>query len=60
MNPDFDDGTWETGPSGFGYGDGDAATVLDPTLSAYLRTSFSLPFLSIIPEYILPDFTFGE
>ncbi len=26
--PDFDDSTWEIGPSGFGFGDGDDATVL--------------------------------
>jgi len=27
--PDFDDGAWEVGPSGFGYGDGDDNTALD-------------------------------
>jgi len=53
VNPGFDDGTWETGPSGFGYGDGDDATILDPTLSAYLRINFSLPFLSEIQTAML-------
>ena len=33
--PAFDDSTWETGPSGFGYGDGDDATVLDDMEGGY-------------------------
>ena len=31
----FDDGNWEEGPSGFGYGDGDDATVLKDMQNSY-------------------------
>lgn len=44
--PDFRDSSWPTGPSGFGYGDGDDATELldmqGTYLSLYLRTEFAL------------------
>ncbi len=43
----FDDAAWETGPSGFGYADGDDATVLadmeDGYSSVYARHVFALP-----------------
>jgi tetratricopeptide (TPR) repeat protein len=49
--PDFDDTTWETGRSGFGYGDGDDATVLDDMRSRYstiyVRHRFDVPDPSI-------------
>ncbi|MEM7261901.1 MAG: lamin tail domain-containing protein [Planctomycetota bacterium] len=32
---DFDDSKWATGPSGFGYGDGDDATVIDDMQDNY-------------------------
>ena len=32
----FDDSDWETGPSGFGYGDDDDATVLDDMMGRYI------------------------
>ncbi|MEM7230533.1 MAG: lamin tail domain-containing protein [Planctomycetota bacterium] len=32
----FDDGDWPTGPSGFGYGDGDDATILDDMRENYV------------------------
>jgi hypothetical protein len=35
IQPAFDDGAWASGPSGFGYGDGDDATVLDDMINAY-------------------------
>jgi len=42
---DFDDTGWETGPSGFGYGDNDDATVLDDMsggyTTVYIRKRFS-------------------
>ncbi|MCP3933173.1 MAG: T9SS type A sorting domain-containing protein [Bacteroidetes bacterium] len=39
----FDDSGWSEGPSGFGYGDGDDATIVsDGTRSVYLRKSFQL------------------
>jgi hypothetical protein len=37
--PDFDDSTWDTGPSGFGYGDDDDATVLADMSGAYLTVA---------------------
>ena len=48
----FDDTSWSTGPSGFGYGDGDDATVLSDMqgatqppgyVSVYIRKAFSVP-----------------
>jgi tetratricopeptide (TPR) repeat protein len=44
---DFPDATWESGPSGFGYGDNDDATVLDDMkdgyTSLYIRHTFEVP-----------------
>ncbi len=44
--PGFDDAGWAEGPSGFGYGDGDDATVLSDMQNAYLslytRRSFEV------------------
>jgi len=44
--PGFDDSEWESGPSGFGYGDGDDATVIDDMqgryTSLYVRHAFSV------------------
>lgn len=41
------DGTWLTGPGGFGYGDGDDATVLNDMLNfyntVYIRRTFEIP-----------------
>lgn len=46
----FDDTAWETGPSGFGYGDGDDATTLNDMqnnyVSVYIRAIFPIPDLS--------------
>ncbi|MEM7232145.1 MAG: CotH kinase family protein, partial [Planctomycetota bacterium] len=43
---DFDDSNWEEGPSGFGYGDGDDATLLadmeDAYTSVYVRHEFDV------------------
>jgi hypothetical protein len=43
----FNDASWLTGPSGFGYGDGDDATVLSDMqngyLSVYTRRQFDVP-----------------
>ncbi|MBI4587190.1 MAG: protein kinase [Planctomycetes bacterium] len=35
VQPDFDDAGWEAGPSGFGYGDGDDATILSDMKNSY-------------------------
>jgi hypothetical protein len=48
-DPNFDDSQWETGPSGFGYGDNDDATVLDDMrgsyVSVYIRKEFTVASL---------------
>ncbi|NOY38382.1 MAG: T9SS type A sorting domain-containing protein [Chlorobi bacterium] len=53
MQPAFDDTFWQEGPGGFGYGDGDDATVLDGILSVFLRKSFTITDTSIIPWGVL-------
>ena len=44
--PDFNDADWAVGPSGFGYGDNDDATVLDNMrnryVAVYLRKTFTV------------------
>ena len=50
--PSFNDETWEVGPSGFGYGDGDDATVVPTTTSIYLRHQFMLDNLAAIEEAV--------
>ena len=46
----FDDSGWETGDSGFGYGDGDDTTILDDMedsyVTVYIRKGFSVSSLS--------------
>jgi hypothetical protein len=46
-SPEFNDAAWLTGPSGFGYGDGDDATALDDMLNTYtsvaIRKRFQAP-----------------
>lgn len=37
FEPDFDDAAWPVGRAGFGYGDGDDATILDDMRDAYTR-----------------------
>ena len=50
--PNFNDDTWEEGPSGFGYGDGDDATVVPTTSSIYLRHQFTLENLAAMEEAV--------
>ena len=50
----FDDTTWNSGPSGFGYADGDDATIIpNGTQSIYLRKKFTITNLSAITSLIL-------
>ena len=51
-DPTFNDEAWEEGPSGFGYGDGDDATVVPTTTSIYLRRQFTLDNLAAIEEAV--------
>ncbi len=39
---DFDDKTWYVGKGGFGYGDDDDATIVQPKYALYLRKSFDI------------------
>ncbi len=51
---DFNDTNWSTGSSGFGYSDGDDATILSSsTRSIFVRKEFSLEDLSNIESLIL-------
>lgn len=46
---DFDDSSWNEGPSGFGFGDDDDATILpDPLISFYIRHTFQIDDLQNI------------
>ena len=50
----FDDSNWTSGSSGFGYGDGDDATILpNGTQSIYLRKTFIINNLATISSLIL-------
>ncbi len=42
--PEFDDSSWESGPTGIGYGDGDDATVLADMEGTYLAVSLRKAF----------------
>jgi Flp pilus assembly protein TadD len=54
---EYDEGGWEEGPSGFGYGDGDDETVLDDMAgtytSVYLRKRFSVAATGAYRELLL-------
>lgn len=41
-NVGFNDAGWQTGPSGFGYGDNDDATVIQPAMSVFIRKTFNV------------------
>ena len=50
----FNDSSWDSGPSGFGYADGDDTTLLpNGTLSVYLRKEFSVTNVDDIISLIL-------
>jgi hypothetical protein len=49
----FDESSWQTGPGGIGYGDGDDATVISPVTSVYLRIKFNLTDTSAISMALL-------
>ncbi len=51
---DFDDSAWKQGVSGFGYGDGDDATLLPQgTPSVFVRIEFSLADLTELNRLVL-------
>jgi hypothetical protein len=51
--PGFDDNSWQTGHGGFGYADGDDATIIDTVNSVYLRTKFDVQDISLILQLLL-------
>jgi hypothetical protein len=51
---DFDDSDWQTGPGGFGRGDGDDNTVLpDSVATVYIRKTFVISDTSVISMVLL-------
>ena len=49
----FDASSWNTGSSGFGYGDDDDATVLESTVSVFIRKEFVLSDIQNITQLVL-------
>ena len=49
----FNSSNWSTGNSGFGYGDGDDATIISNTISVYIRTIFTITNASEVEDIIL-------
>ena len=50
---DFNDNNWLTGNGPIGYGDGDDATLIEPTYALYIRRQFSIIDLDAISSLIL-------
>ena len=54
VNIDYDDSSWPTDPSGFGYADGDDATTLPFGIgSVFMRKQFTISDLSIVEKMFL-------
>jgi len=49
----FDDSNWLSGPSGFGYGDNDDATIIDGLISVYVRKKFEIEDTTAVLDAIL-------
>ncbi|MCU0643198.1 MAG: CotH kinase family protein [bacterium] len=49
----YDDSNWPTGKSGFGYGDGDDATIVANTISIFVRKVFTIDSLNNILKALL-------
>ena len=52
-NPGYNASNWQTGQSGFGYGDGDDQTVINPLQAIFLRKEFTIDDLSAVQEILL-------
>ncbi|MBC8478830.1 MAG: CotH kinase family protein, partial [FCB group bacterium] len=50
---DFEDNNWPEGPSGFGYGDGDDATIVQPVISVFIRNTFTIESTDVVEQAIL-------
>jgi hypothetical protein len=53
QNIGFDASSWNTGISGFGYGDNDDSTVLNNIVSVFIRKEFTVNDLQSIDELVL-------
>ena len=53
INLGFDDGSWDEGTGGFGYGDDDDGTIINSTSSVYLRIKFTVSNLAEIEKAVL-------
>ena len=42
----YNDGMWDEGPGGFGYSDNDDGTIIQTTISVYLRKTF---YINLMP-----------
>lgn len=51
--PGFDASSWETGKSGFGYGDGDDQTVINPLQVIFIRKEFEIEHPEDVQKMIL-------
>jgi len=49
----YNDSIWNIGPGGFGYADDDDGTIIEPTISVYLRKSFYVNNLSKLSRAVL-------
>ena len=49
-NRGFDASSWNTGTSGFGYGDNDDSTVLNNIISVFIRKEFTITNLQNVEE----------
>lgn len=49
----FDDGSWLTGPGGFGYADNDDATTIPQVMSVFIRKKFTVVDKTKIEEGVL-------
>ena len=50
---------WSSGPSGFGFGDDDDATVISPTMSVYIRKNIEITDVSAI-EFMILDIDYDD
>ena len=51
--PGFNASSWSSGPSGFGFGDDDDATVIPTTMSVYIRKTFNITDASAVGYMVL-------
>ncbi len=49
---DFNPSSWNTGISGFGYGDNDDATIINNTISIFLRKDFNIVDIDAVEEVL--------